>query len=160
VVFLKSTQKEEILIKKVPETENAWPHIREVAEATLKSLSQDDLDTIAAQEWAVAVAGGLLRFLESNRNTITNPVVLNVLDTYKRVRELRNTNSTRVQVLKQAAAFLNSVLDTGKKSTLSISEYQKVADGLPLLSTYIDYSWKQSTLGNAHAVQYINSIKL
>lgn len=160
VVFLKATQKPEVLVKRVPLAESAIPHIRKAAQKTLKSLSQADLDTIAAHEWTNSVNTGLLSFLTKNRNNITNKVVLDVIDTHEKVAQLRNANSGRVELLRQAAAFLGSSLDTSKKSSFSIDNYKKVAHGLPLLDIYVNRSWNQSALGNTHIIQYVNSIAL
>jgi len=160
VIFLKSTQKEEVLLKKVPLAEKAWPHITKAAQDTLKSLSQTDLDTMAAHEWMNGVDSSLLDFLKNNRNGISNPVVLNVLDTHQKVSGLRNQNSDRVNLLRQAAGFLSTSLDTSKKASFSLTDYNKVKNGLPLLHVYLEYRWRQTPLGNSHIVQYINSIAL
>ena len=106
------------------------------------------------------VDSSLLDFLKNNRNGISNPVVLNVLDTHQKVSGLRNQNSDRVNLLRQAAGFLSTSLDTSKKASFSLTDYNKVKNGLPLLHVYLEYRWRQTPLGNSHIVQYINSIAL
>lgn len=160
VVFLKSTQKEEVLRKRVPLAESAWPHITKAAKDTLKSLSQTDLDTMAAQEWWSVVNSRYMDWLTANRNSITNPVVVNVLNTYTKVKALRSNDTGRMRLLNQAAMFLSTSLDTSKKSSFSTTEYHKMVAGLPLLKIYLDNSWQQTPLGSQHMVQHINSIAL
>jgi hypothetical protein len=158
VVFLKATQKAEVLVKKVPLAEDAWPHIVKAAKKTLKSLSQADVDTLATQQWNSGTDNSILSFLEEQRNGITNPVVLDVIDTHKKVRALRSANGGRVQLLREAAAFLNTTLDANtSKSTLTTANYHRMVNGMPLLKIYLARSWDRSNLATQHIVQYINS---
>jgi hypothetical protein len=160
VIYLKATQKATVLKKRVPLAEDAMPHIREAAKKTLKSLSQNDLDTMAAIDWDAETDHRTLSFLEKHRNGIVNPVVLDVLATYSKVKALRSQHSDRVQLLRQAATFLGSSLDTKKKATISLDNYRKLKDGLPLLDVYVNYWSRQSNLGNQHIVKYINDTAL
>lgn len=161
VVFLKPTQKAEVLVKRVPVATSALPYIRAVAKKTLKSLSQNDLDTMAATEWNREVSYRLMSFLKEHRNEITNPVVLNVINTNEKALKLRDSqNANRLLLLQQAAVFLGTTLDTSKKTPISLDEYRKVQDGLPLLYIYLNNSYPHTDLGNKHAVSYINSTVL
>lgn len=160
VVLLKSTQKAHMLVQRLPQATDLVTRVTAYAESVLRGVTQDDIDALDADAVLRSVDPTIIRWFHEVETDITHTGVLLLIDQYDRAHQLANDHGVRINLIRSALRITRRNQDTLGKSTWDVAAWDKIIDTLPLLVTYFrGHHWRQSGLGNAHALAYINMVE-
>lgn len=160
LVVLKSTQKAEVFTKRVPQAVSARTALGTHAMKVLATVTQDDVDALAASAFYRSINTTIVRFLKSEKAKLTNAGALSMIEQWQKARDLLNDPAVghRMNLIRSAATAVGKDVHNLGTPTWDTGAWDRFQTGLPLMTTYFDRDWNRTPQGNAHVIAYINMI--